>query len=233
MIGSLGAPAAARRLRRLLLAGLLTFSVVPLEAALGLGENAGIRLLLHVDEQLIPPRGQVTVNPCEHLPGVTRAEDLVVDCDADQDTVWAWVYLHRPQGMTVKGLGFGIQFEGVDVITSGTCADLVFQEPVTMGTWAESGSEIAFAWSGRTYMEGSLVPVGWFLLERLDRNAFFALYGGATDMSGAVGDTNHPSKTDEIWAYGSIGFGETRGELPLTDPQANPASWGAVRVEIE
>lgn len=205
-------------------------SVCPADA---LGENAGIRLLLHVDDAFIPANGEVTTNPCEQLPGVTRAEQLRVDYDGDQDTVWAWVYLHRPPGMAVKGLGFGIQYEGVDVITSGTCADLVFQEPATMGTWADSGSEIAFAWSGQDYVDKPLEPIAWFLLERLDRDGFFSLYPGGSDMAGAVGDTNTPAKTDEIWAYGSLGFGETVGELPLTDPEGNPGSWGTIRVEIE
>ena len=217
----------------LLLAAAWVALFVTADPVFALGENAGIRLLVHVDDQFIPPAGEVTENPCEQLPGVSRADDLQVSYDADQDTVWAWVYLHRPQGMAVKGVGFGIQFEGVDVITSGTCADLVFQEPVTMGTWAESGSEIAFAWSGQSYVDKPLEPVAWFLLERLDRDGFFSLYPGGSDMSGAVGDTNHPPKRDEIWAYGGIGFGGTEGELPLTDPDGNPGSWGAIQVEIE
>jgi len=198
-----------------------------------MGENGGVRLLLHVDDQFIPARGVVETDPCEHKPGITGPEDMVVNVTGDQDTVWAWVYLYHPREMVAKGFGFGIQFEGVDVINSGTCADIYFQETETMGPWAESGSEIAYAWAGDGYASGDLEPVAWFLLERLDRDAFFALYKGGSQMSGAVGDTNHPPALDEIWDYGSIGFGEMSGELPIPNENQLPESWGAIRVEVE
>jgi len=201
--------------------------------ASAMGENGGVRLLLHVDDQFIPAGGTISEDPCEHRPGVTRPEDLVVNVPGEQDTVWAWVYLYHPLQMAVKGFGFGIDFDGVDVISSGSCTDLYFQEAETMGPWAESGSEIAFAWAGDKYVSSRLEPVAWFLLERLERDAFFALYKGGSHMSGAVGDTNNPPALDEIWAYGSIGFGEVEGEAPLPDLKQMPESWGVIRVEVE
>lgn len=201
--------------------------------ACAMGDNGGVRLLLHVDDQFIPASGAVETDPCEHKPGITSPEDLVVNVTGDQDTVWAWVYLYHPLELVAKGFGFGIQLDGVNVISSGTCADIYFQDTETMGPWAESGSEIAYAWGGDKHISGNFEPVAWFLLERLDRDGFFALYKGGSQMSGAVGDTNHPPSLDEIWDYGSIGFGEVSGELPIPNPNQLPDSWGTIRVGIE
>ena len=49
----------------LLLAAAWVALFVTADPVFALGENAGIRLLVHVDDQFIPPAGEVTENPCE------------------------------------------------------------------------------------------------------------------------------------------------------------------------
>jgi hypothetical protein len=215
----------------LLLGGLLG---VTEGLARSIGENGGIRLLLHVDEgAAIAPGARLTEDPCLSLPPVGAAEEFVVDYDGEADTVMVWVYLYHPRQMEVRGLGFGIDFEGVKVVTSGTCAPRIWQEEEKMGKWAQRGSEIAFAWDLEGYPTGQLAAVGWFVLERLDRDGFFRLFEGRSKMTGMVGDTNIPPKGNRFWGYGKVGFGSTPGELPIATEEETPRAWGAVQLGLQ
>ncbi len=224
-----GRPLTAARLAVIIGLGCLVV-LLAAKSVSSLGENGGVRMLLHVVEADIPAGAVITENPCETLPDVRSTDDLVVEYDGSADTVMVWAYLYHPRRMSVGGLGFGIRFEGVDVVTTGACAPRAHQDPERMGTWAESGAEIAFAWSRPDYPRGQLEPVAWFVIERLDRDGFFELFEGASPMAGAVADTNMPPKSDRLWEYGRIGFGEVPGGLPVPRPDEVPGSWGAVGI---
>lgn len=197
-----------------------------------IGDNGGIRLLIHVDEADLPA-GLVTSNPCDMLPPVTSVDDFVTEYDGEADTLWLWTYLAHPRWFDVKGVGFGIEYEGVNVISSGTCAPLMHQDGTRMGKWAQSGSEIAFAWTPDFYPIGYLAPVSWFLIERIDRNGFFKLTEGITSFTGEVGDTNQLPRTDKIWAYGKIGFGDEWGELPMPGDDEIPGAAGGIEISLQ
>jgi hypothetical protein len=198
-----------------------------------LGVNGGIRLLLHVEEADLPPGGIPTADPCARPPAIASVEDMVVEYDGPADTLMAWAYLYHPRGFAVRGMGFGILWDGIDVITSGSCAPQVFQDPDKMGAWAESGSEITFAWGLHVYPEGDLLPVAWFILAREKADAYFEVFSGNTPMAGAVADTNSPPRADPFWEYGRIGFGNMAGNLPIVDAASVPGAWGAVTIETQ
>ncbi|MCK4305571.1 MAG: hypothetical protein KAY24_15140 [Candidatus Eisenbacteria sp.] len=211
----------------------LMLCVLAVAPALSMGQNGGIRLLLHVEEADIPSGGRVVDNPCLALPPITSAEDLVADYDGDADTVMVWVYLHHPRGFEVRGLGFGIEYEGLRVVTSGSCAPQIWQEEESMGKWAQSGSEIAFTWGYSDFPTGQLVALGWFVLAREECDAYFSVFEGTSGICGMVADTNTPPKRDYFWAYGKIGFGAIPGELPLAGPAEISNSWGAVTITAQ
>lgn len=198
-----------------------------------MGSNGGSVLLLHCSGPQSYPGGKPTTDPCTNLPPVRDTDDLSTEYAEASDTVMVWVYLYNPCGFAVRGLGFGIRYEGVKVVTSGTCAELVYQDGGQMGTWAQSGSEIAFAWTPKSpVFTGYLRPVAWFLLARQERDGFFEVNGGRTSMSGAVADTSRVPLQDSFRAYGRIGFGASEGILPIEDPQKTAGSWGAVEIRI-
>ena len=213
--------------------GLLAIVLLSPAAAIEkMGANAGIRVLLHVDLATDVDEGELTDDPCLSLPPVTRVEEFTVDYDGEADTVWVWVYLHHPGDLAVKAFGFAIDYEGVDVVTSGSCGRMVYQNEETMGKWADPGAEIAFSWTEEQYPNGKLAPVAWFLLNRTERNGYFAIRPGKTPMGNGVADTSKPTIQDAFWATGKIGFGDVPGELPIVLPGEVPGSHGAVGVGI-
>lgn len=197
----------------------------------GMGENGGVRLLLHIAGPYRAPGGTVTEDPCLTKPMLRMANDLVTQYTGDADTLLVWAFLYHPRIFTVKAFGFGIEYNGIDVLTSGSCAPLVWQDPETMGTWAESGSEIAFAWTNEWHPEGSLEPVAWFLLARLTPDATFGLHAGRSDMSGQVADTCQVPLADDFWDYGRIGFGKHKGQNPIPGPDGIARTNGAVAIQ--
>ncbi len=213
------------------LIALLCLSLVPAPVD-AIGDNGGIRVLIHVDDTE-SPQGMVVSDPCDMLPPVTHVDDIVTEYGGEADTLWLWTYIAHPRWFDVKGVGFGIEYEGVRILTSGTCAPFVHQDGSRMGTWAESGSEIAFAWGPDDYPMGRLAPVSWFLIERIDRNGFFKLTEGITSMTGEVGDTNRIPHTDKIWAYGKIGFGDEWGELPMPAETEVPGAAGGIEISLQ
>jgi hypothetical protein len=211
--------------------GLLMLSVLPAEVA-AMGDNGGTRLLVHVDDAKLP-QGMIALNPCDMLPPVSTIDDIVVEYTGDADTLWLWTYLAHPRWFDVKGVGFGIEYEGLRVITSGSCAPFVHQDGLQMGKWANTRSEIAFAWRPDDFPTGKLAPINWFLVERIDRDGFFKITEGTTSMTGEVGDTNRIPRTDKIWAYGKVGIGEEWGELPMPGEDEIPGAAGAVEISIQ
>ena len=210
----------------------LLFGVLILtgNSAFGMGENGGVRLLLHIAEPHSWPDGKVTEDPCLTKPLLRTANDLVTEYSGEADTVLVWVYLYHPRLFTVKAFGFGIEYSGIDVITSGSCLPLVWQDPETMGTWAESGSEIAFAATDEGHPEGFLEPVAWFVLARLTEDASFRLHAGQSTMSGQVAGVGMPPPADDFWDYGQIGFGKIKGENPIPGPDGIARTYGAVTI---
>jgi hypothetical protein len=198
---------------------------------LNMGGNGGVRLLLHCAGPASFPGGMPAEDPCTVPPAVSSVSDLVTEYDAPSDTVMVWAYLYHPCRFAVRGVGLGLRYEGVKVLTSGTCADLVYQDGVSMGKWAQSGSEIAFAWRPESaVLEGILAPFAWFLLVREQPDAFFEACAGKTSMSGAVADTSTLPMSNPIFAYGRVGFGDTPGTLPIEEPEKVAGAWGAVTI---
>ncbi len=197
-----------------------------------MGDNGGVRLLLHVDERNIP-EGAITSDPCDALPPISSVDDLVVDYFGESDSVWIWTYLAHPAFFAVKAVGYSIDYQGVKILTSGTCSPFVMQQAETMGKWAESGSAIAFGWGPEGYPEGILEPVNWFFVERLEPDAYFRVYEGNHSMSGEVGDTNSVPCSDPIWKYGKIGFGEIQGELPMPGDGEIPGAAGGFQLSFQ
>ncbi len=197
-----------------------------------MGGNGGVRLLLHCAGPASYPGGQVTVDPCQDLPPVRGTGDLVTEYDGAADTVMVWAYLYHPCRFAVQGVSFGIRYEGVKVVTSGTCADLVYQDGQSMGKWAQSGSDIAFAWTPDSGgLRGLMAPVAWFLLARLQPDGVFEATAGQSDMAGAVADTSKIPLEDPIFAFGRIGFGATEGSYSIEEPEKVAGAWGAVSIE--
>jgi hypothetical protein len=198
---------------------------------MGMGANGGVRLLLHVERFDFPPGG-ITEDPCGLLDPLTSLGDFVVDAEASADTVMVWAYFYHPRSMAVQGVGFGIEYEGVGFVCSGTCAKVVGQHPEIMGEWPVSGSEIAFAWLPDDFPVGRLAPVAWFVLAGEERDGYFRVTPGQSSMTGSVGDAGMPPRENRIWDYGQIGFGETAGELPVPVPEEIPGAWGALKVVV-
>jgi len=195
------------------------------------GGNAGVRLLLHCAGPASFPGGKPTEDPCGSVRAVGNTGELVTEYDGAADTVMVWAYLYHPCRFAVRGVGFGIRYEGVKIVTSGTCAQLVYQDGETMGTWAQSGSEIAFAWTPESPVFGGLLaPFAWFLLARERPDGYFEVSAGKSDMAGAVADTSRTPLTNSIYAYGRIGFGATEGVLPIEEPEKVAGAWGAVTI---
>lgn len=196
-----------------------------------MGGNGGARLLLHCAGPASYPGGKVAADPCLDLPLVRGAGDLVTEYAGAADTVMVWAYLYHPCRFAVKGVSFGIRYEGVRVLTSGTCADLVYQDPNTMGKWAQSGSDIAFAWKAESGgIRGLIAPVAWFLLARQQGDGFFEVTAGNSDMAGAVADTSTVPTEDPIFAFGRIGFGAMEGSYAIEEPEKVAGAWGAIAV---
>ncbi len=215
----------------LLLAVFVVLGLVPAPRAGVMGPNGGVRLLMHCEGPASYPGGAPRKDPCETRPDFKSTGDIRSEYDGEADTVMVWALLYNPCRFAVRGAGFGIRHEGVDVVTSGTCADLVYQDGEEMGTWAESGSEIAFAWTpAHTLTGGFLEPIAWFLLARLEPDGYFEVYSGRTPMAGAVADTNGIPNEDPIYEYGRVGFGSTPGLLPLEEPMKVAGTWGAAKI---
>jgi len=196
-----------------------------------MGGNGGARLLLHCAGPASHSGGEPAGDPCRELPLVRGPGDLVSEYDGAADTVMVWAYLYHPCRFAVMGVGFGIRYEGVQVITSGTCADLVYQDGESMGKWARSGSDIAFAWRPESGgIRGLIAPVAWFLVTRLQPDGFFEVTPGTSDMAGAVADTSVVPTEDAIFAYGRVGFGATEGLVTIEEPEKVAGAWGAVTV---
>lgn len=196
-----------------------------------LGRNGGVRLLLHVEPYTIPDQG-IVVDPCTLHTPLTDVADFVTDHAGVGDTVMVWAYLHAPREMLVLGVGFAIEHAQVDFIVSGACAPMVAQDPETMGTWPESGSEIACVWMPAAPVTGHLAPVAWFVLSALDAQAYFRVGPGQSPFSGTVGDDGRPPRENRIWDFGMIGFGAHAGELPIPNPSAVAAAAGAIEVGL-
>jgi hypothetical protein len=198
---------------------------------LEMGGNGGVRLLLHCAGPVHYPEGKPAEDPCLNPPILRSTQDFVTEYSDAADTVMVWAYLYHPCRFAVRGVGFGIRYEGIDVVTSGTCADLVYQDGEAMGKWAQSGSEIAFAWKGdNPGVIGILAPVAWFLLAREKSDGYFETWSGNTAFSGAVADTSALPLRDPIFAYGRVGFGATDGALPIEEPEKVAGAWGAVTI---
>ncbi len=216
------------------LLGALSWSAAadsPAAPLFNLGGNGGVRLLLHCEGAVSFPSGKPTEDPCASVRAVSNTSDFVTEYDGTADTVMVWAYLYHPCRFAVHGVGFGIQYEGVKVVTAGTCAQLIYQDGETMGKWAQSGSEIAFAWTPESSgFKGILAPFAWFLLARTQPDAHFEVTAGKSDMAGAVADTSSVPLTNPIFAYGRIGFGETEGALPIEEPEKIAGAWGAVTI---
>ncbi|MBD3235718.1 MAG: hypothetical protein GF330_03345 [Candidatus Eisenbacteria bacterium] len=196
-----------------------------------LGRNGGVRLLLHVEPYEMPPGG-IQADPCTLLTPLTDVEQIVTEHAAIGDTVRVWAYLYTPREMLVRGVGFAIEYEGIDFIVSGACAPMIGQDPEIMGTWPESGSEIAAVWMPEAPRTGHLAPVAWFVLRALESDAYFGVGPGNSPFSGRVGDDNLPPRENRIWDYGRIGFGTRAGKLPIPDPRTLPSSGGAVEIRM-
>lgn len=214
--------------------GALSWSVAaeaPTTQLLNLGGNGGVRLLLHCAGPVTFPGGKPAEDPCGSVRAVGSTGDLVTEYDGAADTVMVWAYLYHPCRFAVRGVGFGIQYEGVKVVTAGTCAELIYQDGETMGKWAQSGSEIAFAWTPESAgFGGILAPFAWFLLAREQPDGYFEVSAGKSDMAGAVADTSMSPQTNPIYAYGRVGFGATEGARPIEEPEKVAGAWGAVTI---
>ena len=206
--------------------------VATTQSAAAMGDNGGIRLLLHVQEAHGYPGGRVLEDPCVSKPDVGSVHNMEIEYDGDADTLMVWAFLYHPREFSVMAAGFGIEYEGVEVITTGTCAPSIWQDPARMGRWADSGSASAFGWGIDPHPEGFLEPFVWFLLRRTERDGYFRTTKGRGPMPGEVTDTGKVPRIDPFWEFGSIGFGNTTGELPIPDVRETPGSWGAIEVEV-
>jgi hypothetical protein len=211
----------------LLLCGLGTLPA----AADTVGRNGGVRLLLHVEPYRMPVGG-IRVDPCSLYVPLEEIAEFTTDHAALGDTVRVWAYVYAPREMALCGIGFAIEYEQIDFITSGACSPMVGQDPEVMGIWPESGSELACVWMQDDPLTGHLAPVAWFVLSALDERAYFAVGPGQSPFSGVVGDDSVPPRENRIWDYGSIGFGSRAGKLPVPDPNTMPGSSGAVEVSL-
>ncbi|MFC1572993.1 hypothetical protein ACFL6M_05280 [Candidatus Eisenbacteria bacterium] len=194
-------------------------------AAHAMGQNPGVRLLVHIWDGPLPAGGVVVEDPCLQPPSVRSLDDIVVHYDGNADTVWVWVYLYHEREMNVRGVGYGIVHEGVDVVTSGVCAPMVWQDE-SMGDWAESGSEIIMTWGTAGAPNATLLPLGWFILRRTAKDGFLELFEGYTGKNTGAVDALIPPRTDMYSDFGRVGFGSERGLLAVPDPETIPGSWG-------
>lgn len=210
--------------------GCLLLATASAWAADDLGPNGGVRLLLHA-EKFHYPEGGITADPCTLFVPPINTDDFVVDWDVPSDTIIVWAYVYIPSELALCEVGFGIEYagDGFDFMSSGTCAQLVAQDPESMGRWANSGSEIAFAYvPDKCIKYKQLAPFAWFVMQTPQGDGFFRLTPGVSSYGGEVADTTTvPPRANRIWDFGQIGFGETPGKLPIVDEATVPRAWGA------
>ncbi len=201
--------------------------------AVGMGINAGVRLLVHVEEYVSPPRG-TAVNPCEMMmPEVSSPDELEVSYDGDADTLIVWVYAFRQDGLHVAAMQFGIEYAGLDVLAFGQCKGGRALSLDKGPAWPQSGAEGVFGWFGTDVLEGPMEPLLWFVVARTQRDGYFGVR--STTMippGGIVASPGTIPSEDRIVAYGRVGIGSEPGTLPLPDRSFVPAAWGGCSVSI-
>lgn len=186
--------------RRFLLVLLLwpLLATVPLDTGLA-GPHAGGTLLVHATNQPYST-GQ---NYCD-TPTPESCESVETRVDLSGPTVWvvygAFLDAESPR---LRGIEFGVNYSpGIEIVAHGSCADL----ERSMFGWPASGTGTIIVWFDNQF--GQLIPAYWFA-------GYAATAGAAATFSvtphpengGHFGDDSIIPVTDEIAAYGSIGFG--------------------------
>ncbi|MFN8548385.1 MAG: hypothetical protein U0527_10620 [Candidatus Eisenbacteria bacterium] len=174
------------------------------------GPNAGGTLILHTNPSLVYCQG---LTYCGQI-GITSCDQAITRHDGGDPTVFfALAAFPAAASPRLQGIVFSLQYDSAQmaVIDYGQCGDFELHS----NDWPGPNSYTGITWN--TAQTQHLVGVCWFVAYSYDPQmpTSFGMYG-SRGSNCCFADDSVPAKTDQIAAFGELGFNQP-GVLPCPD----------------